>query len=203
MFAIRIAFVIMLAAAIAFGVPLALLAAAPNPARAPAQAVVAVETAGGERYCSAVVIAPGAALTAKHCDAERAYLVRGDERVAVTAWRPDPARDIARLEAPGLTCPCVPTGGMDLAESGTPVFALGYPRGGLLGIVYGVALGRLMVDRDAGADPGLYLAFTGKIEPGMSGGGLFVVRDSVAVLVGVLSWVVTEGAVSGAVPVEE
>lgn len=78
--------------------------------------------APGVGWCSAVVIAPDTALTAKHCLGPETLLVDGHK---VTAAVPSPDEDIAVLTAPGLACPCAEFG--KKPKPGDKVKAIGFP----------------------------------------------------------------------------
>ena len=71
------------------------------------QALAAVRTvkdSDRDHSCSAVVVAPGRAVTAAHCAPHAAFV----EDVAVSIVTVMRTQDIAVLTVPGLECPCAP-----------------------------------------------------------------------------------------------
>jgi S1-C subfamily serine protease len=112
------------------GLALAVVAAGAFTAAKPAsfdqavEAVRPVTTAGDDKvWCSAVVIRPEVALTARHC-------IQSDMAVDgnVVAWVETASQettDIAILHVPGLACPCVAPG--KRPNAGDRVIAVGYP----------------------------------------------------------------------------
>ena len=163
------------------GLAVATPAVAGNPfadARA-ATRLVDSDVAGAK--CSAVVIAPGTALTAKHCvDSIPKMRVDGKEVVGAVSHL---SQDIARLTVPGLACPCVEVGAMAPQKDET-VISVGWLFGDLLITSRGEYLG-VFVSPD---DKQPYGIFMGNVGPGMSGGGVFRVFVTGEVrLVGILS----------------
>jgi hypothetical protein len=158
---------------------------------APADTVRVVQNADSDKVCSAVVIAPDYALTARHC------LSGG---MAVDGLVVDHVRapasvfyDIAVIYAPGLKCPCATLGGRPV--HGTRVVAIGFPgrlegerratesaRVNYIGAV--ITIAPWMVS--PAAINGVYI-FTDKaiVQNGDSGGGLFAIQNGVWVLVGI------------------
>jgi S1-C subfamily serine protease len=88
----------------------------------PLEAVRAISDSDGSKFCSSVVIAPGVALTAKHCVAAD---LRVDSRKVSKIVMPADYKDIAVLHVPGLVCPCVPLGVRP--AKGDQVLAVGFP----------------------------------------------------------------------------
>jgi S1-C subfamily serine protease len=74
------------------------------------------------QHCSAVVIAPGIALTAAHC-LQRHITVDGLKVDGIVAPADD--KDIAVLRVPGLKCPCAVRGVRP--AKGDQVLAVGFP----------------------------------------------------------------------------
>lgn len=144
--------------------------------------------------CSAVVIHPGVALTAKHCLVDGEITVGG---LAVTATDPEPTRDIAVLAVPGLQCPCATIGSKPAV--GDPVLKIGFPgkagRYGKQHISDEVAISVIGSVQDVvpwvpeGELPGTFI-FTEKniLAPGDSGGGLFALQYGTWRLVGINSF---------------
>lgn len=114
--------------------------------------------------CSAVVIAPEVALTAKHCVDIPALLV---DALPATVSRTHPLEDVAELSVPGLACPCakISPNRPALDEA---LIVVGYLYGELLVVSHGEYLGA--VTDPAGLHYGIIMAAVG---PGMSGGGVF------------------------------
>jgi hypothetical protein len=158
----------------------------------PTASVRVVATAETDKVCSAVVIAPGYALTARHC-LSAGMSVDGIVVDAVTL----PAvttKDIALLHAPGLRCPCATLGGRPAI--GTRVVAVGFPHtlkgeqrisesanvtyiGSPVTLAPWLAPYALVVNS--------VFIFTNKaiLASGDSGGGLFAVQGGRWVLVGI------------------
>lgn len=88
----------------------------------PADTVRLVEV-GEYKTCSAVVIAPDTALTARHC-LRTGLKVDGVPVLYAVAAGAEP-EDIALLRAPGLKCPCAALG--DQPKVGDKVVAVGFP----------------------------------------------------------------------------
>lgn len=174
-------------------VPAAAIGAATNPVRVAAAATLPLETADGSlRFCSLVVVAPDTAMTAAHCNAApQASTIQNGKRLQITLWDLDPAgRDLALLTIPGLECPCVPVGSKDDLVVGDPTVVFGYPFGGPLVATEGTYLSSRDVLVSNETSPPSYTTYSvlvtaGAIFGGNSGGGLFVVRDSRAYLIGI------------------
>lgn len=105
-----------LAAALLFTV------AVPANAGPPFEAVRAITSAVSGNICSAVVVEPGVALTAAHC-LQRGLSIDGFAVYSITAF--GDSKDIARLNVPGLSCPCAATGSRPAV--GDQVLAAGFP----------------------------------------------------------------------------
>jgi hypothetical protein len=145
--------------------------------RAQAQpAVRFVKTPSGA--CSAVVIRPGYAISAKHCGDTKLMVVGG---IPVAKAKTFGESDLLLLYAPSLKCPCArladtgPVSGERAASIGYP-YALSAP---LLAVGYVQGLPQ---DPETSMTLWMHTAYSG---PGMSGGGLFAIRDQQIVLLGI------------------
>lgn len=156
--------------------------------------------------CSAVVIAPNTAYTAKHCvDGMNMHV----DRLPITKVVPSPEIDLALLTVPGLACPCAEIG--KKPEVGSPVKAVGFPGKSGKKRTTEEATVRLIGPASEILsffdDPELYI-YTNKniVERGDSGGGLFQRQGYSWKLVGITSHIIailgTE-ITSGFVPVYE
>jgi len=131
--------------------------------------------------CSAVTIAPNTALTAAHCSAISKMTIEMDNgvRYPVVAWMAAMnGQDLMLLMAPGLSCPCAKAPAYK-AQADEPALAGGYPWGLAKFVTHGSIQGRIMYESSE------YVLTDTPIAPGNSGGGLFVVRDGVAYLIGI------------------
>jgi len=141
---------------------------------------------GRNGACSAVVVAPGYALTAKHCNAIVSPVVDGNP---VQTTRDYGDKDVMLLTVPGLKCPCAT---VDTAPyvPGEAVASIGYPSA--LGPL--IALGHMqgMVTNSDGVAFLMHTAYSGS---GMSGGGLFVLRGG-RVLLAALTSAGTDGVMT-------
>jgi V8-like Glu-specific endopeptidase len=126
--------------------------------------------------CSAVVVAPGYALTALHC--EQAFEPKVDGH-PVASWRKFSAKDVALVRVPGLKCPCARVA--PAAQPGERIAAIGFPFGIGLSVLYGESQG------DVAYEDERYLHHSAPTMPGMSGGGVFVVRAGQVWLVAITS----------------
>jgi hypothetical protein len=125
----------------------------------------------GQILCSVVAVRPGFGYTAAHCAAEGMRIAGQPAAIDV-----HPDRDFATVRSTGLACPCAEVGTVALDE---PVLAVGFPSDA--GAAQIVTHGRYQ-----GLDPrDGQLMHTAPLAGGMSGGGLFVVRDGHAYLIGV------------------
>ena len=161
---------------------LAVSPAIPAPATSLAEAqatvipLVGKGQGGLQRFCSAVVVAPGKAYTAQHCsDVPGMLAEQGGKYLPVAGVTlPDPTRDFAVLDVPGLECPCAQPVGPEYVNAlptGVPVAAIGYPYGEAR-TTTGVMLGYLrMVSPNGGEE--IMMLTTARADPGNSGGGLF------------------------------
>lgn len=116
-------------------------------------------------YCSVVVYAPGKAFTAAHC-----LVPLKDGTVdgkPVTKTEQYGTTDLARIEVPGLDCPCAPLATRPI-ETGDPAFIVGFPHGALRVLNWGVAQ-EMPIHPEAKG----YRAVTVPCAPGCSGGGMF------------------------------
>jgi len=141
--------------------------------------------------CSAVIVEPEFAYTAAHCvtipelelqfDNGRKYLV-------TTIYINQEGKDLALLKVSGLPCPCasmlpedqIPEGQIPALRD-EQAFAIGYPYGAANVLTSGLIQGRV-TNPDTKEQ---FLLSTTLVGPGNSGGGLFIVRDGIAYLVGI------------------
>jgi V8-like Glu-specific endopeptidase len=141
-------------------------------------------TPGVRGSCSAVVIAPEKALTAAHCITipEMALQYDDGQLFPVLGALPDVlGRDLATLSVPGLVGPTAVTTSYPV-QTDELIYAVGYPYG--IGNVLTVGQFQFRVNN---ADDGFqYLLSTVMVGPGNSGGALFVVRDGVPYLIGII-----------------
>jgi len=129
--------------------------------------------------CSAVVIAPEIALTAKHCASIPGLLV---DNLPVDGVRAHPSEDVAELTVPGLACPCVKVGAVRPVLDET-VLGVGFLYGQIPVTARGEYLGQVVSPE--GEHYGLA---TLNVGPGMSGGGVFrVFVTGEVTLVGIIS----------------
>jgi hypothetical protein len=133
---------------------------------------------GSSGSCSAVVVAPGLALTAQHCKAVGDDMTVGGHAVAST--RVYSKKDVMLLSVPGLVCPCATLGDAP-AVVGEDVASIGYPMAIGQVVAIGLGQGHVIYNNEVYT---LHTAYSG---PGMSGGGLFVQRDGKAQLVALTS----------------
>jgi len=147
--------------------------------------VVGLYTDGLLGSCSMVVIAPGLALTAAHC--QDLQLTKGfvkmedGQTYEVAGLVPDPTgRDLAVMHIPEISCPCAEMA-LYPARMDEAAVVVGYP----LGIGQIITTGFIQ-SRYTSADGEDFLFATTPVAPGNSGGGLFVVRQGKAYLVGIL-----------------
>lgn len=124
--------------------------------------------AGANGSCSAVVVAPGLAMTALHC--EQAFEPKVDGH-AVSRWIKFSQKDAALVVVPGLTCPCATLVAEPAFEAGERVAAIGFPHGVGSLISYGEAQDFVLYEGET------YLHHSAPVVGGMSGGGVFVVRE--------------------------
>ena len=129
--------------------------------------------------CSAVMIAPERAMTARHCiDMPSPLLKVNGEVYAVTEAYGNPDVDMAVIIVPGAPCPCAPVA-TERAQIDDLIRAVGYPLGLLQIVTEGALQGRATFE-----DGKEYLVVTARVAPGMSGGGLFNKQGE---LVGIIS----------------
>jgi len=174
------------------GVMLALLivlpAQAANPFNDARAATRLLKSATVQGTCSAVVIAPEIALTAKHCTGLPDMLVDG---LPAAVARTHPTEDIAQLSVPGLGCPCVQIGA-DRPALDETIVVVGYLYGDIKVTSRGEYLGPAI-----SPDKEHYGLATAAVGPGMSGGGVYRVYVTGEVrLVGVLSGMSPQGNVA-------
>ena len=134
----------------------------------------------GMQTCSAVMLAPGRAVTAAHCtDMTTPTLEVNGVKYPVTEAYANTDRDLAILIVPGAPCPCA-TVGTIAPNEGDGVAVVGYPYGIARVVTYGEVQARIVNSEDKRE----YVLTTASGAPGNSGGGVF---DSYGYLVGILS----------------
>ena len=150
-------------------------------------------------FCSAVVIAPGLALTAEHCAAAAPAALRAGGPTATVIGRGDDRVDIALLAFPAAeaACPCVRLAARE-ADVDETVYVVGYPFGIAQVLTVGASQG---VHDNERLPYGRRLVTTASVNPGNSGGGVFVLRDGEFQLVGIL--VGAAGSLSFAMPLAD
>jgi len=150
------------------GVILVLLALSPaqaaNPFADARAATRKLSSSVVRNTCSAVVIAPNRALTAKHCAEIPGLLVDG---LPATVTRAHPVEDIAELNVPGIACPCVQISATRPALDES-IVVVGYLYGDVKITARGEYLGDVVTP--TGEHYGVVMAMVG---PGVSGGGVF------------------------------
>lgn len=117
--------------------------------------------------CSAVMIAPERALTARHCMTMDAPVVtiNGVDYPVSHAYG-NPALDLALLVIPDAPCPCAKPAPVAV-KSGEKVMVIGYPYGIGRVVTYGEMQERVVIG-DV-----VYVMITAPARPGNSGGGVF------------------------------
>jgi hypothetical protein len=151
---------------------------------APPFGAVRVVSKGDTKFCSAVVVSPGVAITAAHC-LQNGMAVDGLGAQSVERWLTN--KDIAVLHVYGLKCPCAKLGARP--AKGDQVLAVGFPadREGEQAISAVARVASVGALRDAlpaifdQTDPTLDSIYivtdTNIINPGDSGGALFSMQD--------------------------
>lgn len=132
----------------------------------------------GAGSCSVVVVAPGRAYTAAHCELLVAEGLIDGKRVL--SFERIGQTDAAKLIVPGLACPCVPLAS-EQPSLGDPAFGVGYPLGVMRVLVWGRVQERLIVPDPIAAT---FVPASFPCAPGCSGGGVF---NKDGRLVGVIS----------------
>jgi hypothetical protein len=145
----------------------------------------------GTSSCSAVVIAPGEALTAWHCFQQNAeqVLVQNGLTLKIRAWTRYGKHDLAYIKVPGLECPCAkPLQGKAVMDE--PVIVVGYPYN------IGQVLTRGDVQEYTEYEGVVFRVITAPAAPGNSGGGAFVIRNGIVYLLGIVSQRATAGSIT-------
>jgi len=144
--------------------------------------------------CSAVMVAPGKALTAWHCKqaGEQAMVdERGNAIAKVSNWQQIAGVDLASIDVPGADCPCAPVEPGIEPVIDEPVIVIGYPYG------LGNFLTRGEVQFVKRHPSGQVVLFVNApVAPGNSGGGMFIQRNGSYVLVGIVSMKAVEGSIT-------
>ena len=159
----------------------------------PAAAVVAVTDSDGNRKCSAVVVAPETAYTARHCATIGMKIETPNEAYDVpTAMVYVSGIDAAVLHVPGLPCPCA-TPSAVVPSINDEVTVVGFSEGGsktvktarvlLVGDVND--LPEYKIKRNYEIRYTLIAYAPAVLKGGDSGGGTFVFRDGAWALVGI------------------
>ena len=133
--------------------------------------------------CSAVIVAPGKALTAAHCITipDMALQFEDGKLLPVTTALADiNGRDLATLFVANLRGPYAITTDQPV-ETDEVVYAVGYPYG--IGNVLTVGYFQFRVTNPMEGKS--YLLSTVTVAPGNSGGALFVVREGIPYLIGI------------------
>lgn len=177
---------------------------ATNPLRDASQMVHELSSGNAERgWCSAVAVGPDVAMTAAHCAEGRksgpVFLHKDGVALPVTSWQMPNDGDFAFITVPGLTGPYAERLNSELLQSFDNVFVLGYPLGGELTDTYGYFIGWAHIDGQGFKED--VLLVTAPVKPGNSGGGVFVVIDSKAYLIGILVASLNDGRAAFAVDV--
>jgi S1-C subfamily serine protease len=140
--------------------------------------------------CSVVIISPNVVISAKHCmDIPQMVVQRqGGPAHPVVAFNTHNTKDLAVLTVPMIGCPCARTTDVR-AEMDELAYAVGFPYGIGNVLTVGHIQGRVFTP-----DGQEYLLATPNVNPGVSGGGLFVVRGDMVFLVGILVMMTPEGS---------
>jgi len=143
--------------------------------------------------CSVVMIAPGEALTARHClRMESPVVIIDDLEYVVTFGYGNPALDLALLIIPNAPCPCAKPA-MGTIEEGESVMLVGFPYSLARIITYGEMQGRVVVNAVE------YAVVTAPARPGNSGGGVFNEKGE---LIGIVSMADITGYITFIVEIE-
>lgn len=166
---------------------------------------------GGGGNGSGVVIRPGLILTAKHvAEVKGLVLTKGGTKGEGVIVSELDKVDLALIRYPlaESQCPCVKLAEYE-AEVDETVYVIGYPLGLASVMTTGRSQGvmdvRLVDSWGMPHDLGKRLVLTAGVQPGNSGGGVFVLRDGEYQLVGILVEMAGRpgGPISFAVPLED
>lgn len=137
---------------------------------------------GDNDNCSAVVLAPGKVLTARHCDEIVNPTIDGKP---VKFGKISPDADLMLAEA-DVQCPCASVGPKPVLDE--DVIVVGYPFANFLEGLQVLTQGKAQGVRHGGplAEEGDTLIITAPVGDGNSGGGVFINREGVWYLVGIL-----------------
>lgn len=135
--------------------------------------------------CSVVAIAPNRAFSARHCSLvqEPVVVLKDGTKLPIQRTFVDPERDLALFVVPGLKCPCAQISQVEVIQD-EQVISVGYPMG-LAQVVQDGFFQNRVVMEEIGYNYELLQSALNGI-PGMSGGGLFVIRDGNPYLVGIM-----------------
>jgi S1-C subfamily serine protease len=165
----------------------------------------------GPGVASGVVVRPGLVLTAKHVAINKnIVLVKGGRNGEGAILSEIEHVDLALLRFPlsESPCPCVRLADYE-AELDEPVYVVGYPLGLAPMVTIGHSQGVMSVSvtDDFGTvhNAGKRLVLTVGIQPGNSGGGVFVYRQGEYQLVGIVVEMINRsgGPISFAVPLTD
>ena len=121
--------------------------------------------------CSAVMIAPSRALTAAHCTAipNAALEIDGASYPVSGSFPVKEGLDLAVIIVPSAPCPCA-TLARESSALGSLVYVVGYPRGLLRVVTFGLFQGSVT---PSDYDGNTYGVTDARTAPGNSGGGVF------------------------------
>lgn len=128
---------------------------------------------GANGSCSAVAVAPGYVLTARHCNNMADAKIDGHPIGKVREFS---QKDVMVVEVPGLKCPCAKVA-VDAPAAGTPVASIGFPFAVIKIISLGYMQGEAFMD-----DGESFITHTALTGPGGSGGGTFFLVNGYPVL---------------------
>lgn len=143
--------------------------------------------------CSGTIIDKDHVLTARHCTEfpkPQATKTDGTTVEAVMAYWPDDNRDIAILKVPGIGCPCAASIAYDKdVRQWEDAVTAGYPYGLGPTVTFGAVQGVVEYEGPYQQVGELikFLYISINVDPGNSGGGVYVIRENELYLIGVVS----------------